>query len=192
MVERLRAKPGSHDIRVTFGDVVTARADSTFRLAYLIHNTITNLTPQDDQVECFRNVPSHLEPGGCPVVEVGVPDVRRLLGETVRAFHVSPTYVAFDQDAAMTAQISYSHHSSWVVGHPFAGESTSPVSVWKDGVGFDPCARGPRLVQHLREVRRTPPCGHHLHDDVICIGSGVHVQVAELLAEISVGQLSPF
>jgi hypothetical protein len=36
----------------------------SFTLAYLVRNTIMNLTTQDAQVECFRNVASHLEPGG--------------------------------------------------------------------------------------------------------------------------------
>ncbi len=84
MVERLRAKPGADNIGVTIGDFATARVDATFR--YLVYNTITNLTTQDEQVECFRNAAAHLEPGGCFVIEVVVPDLQRLPpGETVRA-----------------------------------------------------------------------------------------------------------
>jgi SAM-dependent methyltransferase len=111
MVEELRAKPGAEAIGVTIGDFATTRVGGTFRLAYLVYNTITNLTTQDEQVECFRNVAGHLEPGGCFVIEVGVPDLRRLPpGETVRVFAVSPTYLGFDEYTDMTAQISYSHH----------------------------------------------------------------------------------
>jgi SAM-dependent methyltransferase len=115
MVAQLRAKPGADDIGVTIGDFATVRVGQTFRLAYLVYNTITNLTTQDEQVECFRNVAAHLDPGGCFVIEVGIPDLRRLPpGETVRAFAVSPTYVGFDEYTDMTAQISYSHHYSLV------------------------------------------------------------------------------
>ena len=111
MVDRLRAKPGADDISVTIGDFATTRVQGTFRLAYLVYNTIMNLTSQDEQVACFRNVAAHLEPGGCFVIEVVVPDLRRLPpGETVRAFAVSPTYVGFDEYTDMTAQILYSHH----------------------------------------------------------------------------------
>ena len=112
MAERLLAKAGAEGVDVTIGDFATTRVDGRFRLAYLVYNTIMNLTTQDEQVECFRNVAAHLEPGGCFVIEVVVPDLRRLPpGETVRAFHVSPTYVAFDEYTDMTeAQISYSHH----------------------------------------------------------------------------------
>ena len=92
MVAQLRAKPGAEDIGVTIGDFATTRVGGTFRLAYLVYNTIMNLTTQDEQVECFRNVAAHLEPGGCFVIEVGVPGLQRLPpGETVRAFTVSPT-----------------------------------------------------------------------------------------------------
>ena len=112
MVERFRAKPGSDAVEVTIGDFATTTVEGPFRLAYLVYNTITNVTTQDEQVECFRNAAHHLEPGGCFVIEVAVPDLRRLPpGEVVRAFTVSPTYVAFDEFTDLTAgQISYSHH----------------------------------------------------------------------------------
>jgi SAM-dependent methyltransferase len=110
MVARLRAKPGADDIGVTIGDFATTRVDGTFRLAYLVFNTIMNLTTQDEQVECFRNVAAHLEPGGRFVIEVGVPALQRLPpGETVRAFTVSPTRLGFDE-YDIAAQILFSHH----------------------------------------------------------------------------------
>jgi len=46
MVARLRAKPGGDDIEVTICDFATTRVDRTFRLAYLVFNTIMNLTSQ--------------------------------------------------------------------------------------------------------------------------------------------------
>ena len=62
-------------------------------LAYLVFNTIMNLTTQDAQVACFANAAAHLEPGGCFVIEVGIPDLQRLPpGETVVPFDVSPTH----------------------------------------------------------------------------------------------------
>ncbi len=97
MVARLRAKPGGGDIGVSIGDFATTRAEGTFSLAYLVFNTIMNLITQEAQVACFRNVAAHLEPGGCFVIEVGVPDLRRLPpGQDVVPFHVSPTRWAFD------------------------------------------------------------------------------------------------
>jgi SAM-dependent methyltransferase len=114
MVERLKAKPGADDIGVTIGDFATTKVDGTFRLAYLVYNTIMNLTTQDEQVACFRNVAEHLEPGGRFVIEVGVPALQRLPpGETVRAFTVSPTRLGFDE-YDIAAQGLVSHHY-WVV-----------------------------------------------------------------------------
>ena len=116
MVARLRAKTGAHDIDVTIGDFATTDVGRSFRLVYLVYNTIMNLTTQDEQVQCFRNVAAHLEPGGCFVIEVGIPDLQRLPpGETVRAFTVSPTRLGFDE-YDIAAQILYSHHYSVVDG----------------------------------------------------------------------------
>jgi len=73
MAARLRAKPGGEAIGVTFGDMATTKVGGTFALAYLVFNTIMNLTSQDAQVACFRNAARHLEPGGCFVIECRVP-----------------------------------------------------------------------------------------------------------------------
>jgi SAM-dependent methyltransferase len=110
MVARLRAKPGAEHIGVTIGDFATTTVEGTFSVAYLVFNTIMNLTTQDEQVACFQNVAAHLEPGGCFVIEVGVPELQRLPpGETFRPFHVSATHVGLDEyDVA--AQGLISHH----------------------------------------------------------------------------------
>jgi SAM-dependent methyltransferase len=110
MVSRLRAKPGGEDIPVTIGDFATTTVDGAFSVAYLVFNTIMNLTTQAEQVACFRNVAAHLEPGGCFLIEVGVPDLQRLpAGETVRPFHISETRWGFDEyDLARQGLIS--HH----------------------------------------------------------------------------------
>jgi SAM-dependent methyltransferase len=116
MVARLRAKPGNEEIGVTIGDFATTTVDGTFSVAYLVFNTISNLTTQAAQVACFRNVAAHLEPGGCFVIEVGVPSLQRLPpGETARVFHVSETRWGIDEyDVA--AQGLTSHHFTIVDG----------------------------------------------------------------------------
>jgi SAM-dependent methyltransferase len=114
MVARLRAKPGAEQIEVTIGDFATTTVPRQFSVAYLVFNTIMNLTTQDDQVACFSNVAAHLTPGGCFVIEVSVPDLQRLPpGETVRAFTVSDTRLGFDEyDIASQGLVS---HHYWVV-----------------------------------------------------------------------------
>ena len=73
MVAQLRAKPGGGDIHVEVGDFSTVRVAGSFSVAYVVFNTINNLITQDSQIASFANAASHLEPGGCFVVEVGVP-----------------------------------------------------------------------------------------------------------------------
>jgi SAM-dependent methyltransferase len=110
MVARLQAKPGGEDIGVTIGDFATTTVDGAFSLVYLVFNTIMNLTTQEAQVACFRNAAAHLRPGGCFVIEVGVPDLQRLPpGETIRPFHVSETRLGFDEYDIAT-QAMTSHH----------------------------------------------------------------------------------
>ena len=117
MVARLRAKPGAEQVTVTIGDFATTTVDGRFSVAYLVFNTIMNLTTQDGQVACFQNVAAHLEPGGCFVIEVMVPALQRLPpGETVRPFDVTPTHLGFDEyDVASQGLIS--HHYSVIDGN---------------------------------------------------------------------------
>jgi SAM-dependent methyltransferase len=116
MAARLRAKPGGEEIGVTIGDFATATVDGTFSVAYLVFNTIMNLTTQGEQVACFRNVAAHLEPGGCFVIEVGIPSLRRLPpGETFRAFHVSESHWGFDEFDVASQGLT-SHHFNLVDG----------------------------------------------------------------------------
>ncbi|HEX6325259.1 MAG TPA: class I SAM-dependent methyltransferase [Jiangellaceae bacterium] len=116
MVARLTAKPGGDAIDVAIGDFAMTTVDGTFRLAYLVYNTIMNLTTQDDQVACFQNVAAHLEPGGCFVIEVGVPDLQRLpFGETIRPFAVTPNRLGFDEYDVVNQGL-ISHHYRVVDG----------------------------------------------------------------------------
>ncbi|HZA20822.1 MAG TPA: class I SAM-dependent methyltransferase [Actinomycetota bacterium] len=116
MVKRLREKQDGEDIGVTIGDFATTSVDGSFSVAYLVFNTIHNLTTQAAQVACFRNVAAHLEPGGCFVIEVGVPQIRRVPpGDTLRAFHVSETKWGIDEyDVARQGLTS--HHFEIVDG----------------------------------------------------------------------------
>lgn len=110
MVDRLAAKPGAQDIGVTIGDMATTTVDGQFSLVYLVYNTIGNLTTQEAQVACFRNAAAHLEPGGCFVIEVGVPALQRLPeGERLHLFHWSEDRWGIDEyDVANQGLVS--HH----------------------------------------------------------------------------------
>ena len=97
MVAKLRAKPGNDAIDVAIGDFSTTRVDGQFSLVYLIFNTIFNLKTQDEQVACFANAATHLVPGGHFVIELEVPNLRRLPpGQDVFAFRVDARTMSFD------------------------------------------------------------------------------------------------
>lgn len=111
MVDQLRAKDGGTDIPVTIGDMTTTVIEGSFRLVYLVYNTIGNVGTQDAQVACFTNAAAHLEPGGCFVVEVGVPPLRALPpGQDAHVFSHAPGYVGYDRYTDLVAQQAVSHH----------------------------------------------------------------------------------
>ena len=149
MVEQLRAKPGGAQIPVEIGDFATMRVDGTFSLAYVVFNTINNLTTQDSQVACFENAAAHLERGGTFVVEVGVPNTQPL-----EVFDVSDTHVGVDELDFATQRL-VSHHFSLVDGRwervsmPF--RSVSPAEL-------DLMARiaGMRLRERWSDWNREP------------------------------------
>ena len=110
MVAELRKKPGGAEIPVAIGDYAATRVDGTFSLAYIVFNSLNNNTTQDGQVATFENAAAHLEPGGCFVVEIGVPK-----SQPLTVFDVSDTHVGVDEFDADT-QHSISHHFSLIDG----------------------------------------------------------------------------
>jgi SAM-dependent methyltransferase len=155
MLAQLRAKPGAGDIGVIVGDFATATVDGAFALVYLVRNTITNLTTQDEQVECFRNAAAHLAPGGCFVIENYVPELRRLPpGETVHAFTVTPTHLGFEEyDVA--AQIARSHHY-WVTDGRLETRSTPHRYVWPSELDLMARIAGLTLRERWADWGRDP------------------------------------
>ena len=115
MAERQAAKPGA--VPVTIGDMTTARVPGTFTLVYLVANTIMNVTTQDDQLAVFANAAAHLEAGGCFVVEVEVPQLRRVpRGETGWVFTLDPDHVGIETFDDLVGQVAWSHHWMQVRG----------------------------------------------------------------------------
>jgi hypothetical protein len=74
MVAQLRAKPGGDRIAVTIGDFADVPVLGTYRLIFVVANTMFNLLTQDDQVRCFENVAAHLADDGVFLIEAGSPD----------------------------------------------------------------------------------------------------------------------
>jgi SAM-dependent methyltransferase len=158
MVAQLRAKPGTDDIGVTIGDFATTTVGGTFKLAYLVRNTIMNLTTQDGQVACFQNVAAQLEPGGCFVIEVMVPGLQRLPpGETVRPFTVTPAHLGFDEyDVASQGLIS---HHYWLVDGQLETRSVPFRYVWPSELDLMARLAGMTLRERWSDWTREPFTG---------------------------------
>jgi SAM-dependent methyltransferase len=158
MVAQLRAKPGSEDIVVGIGDFTSTTIRGRFRLAYLVYNTIQNVTSQDDQVECFRNAARHLEPGGFFVIEVEVPQLRRFPpGEKVRVFNASPSRLGFDELDVATQQ-GVSHHH-WIADGQRAVFSMPYRYVWPSELDLMARIAGMRLRERWGDWNREPFTG---------------------------------
>jgi SAM-dependent methyltransferase len=117
MADQLRRKAGADAVRVTIGDMTTTRVSGSFQLVYLVFNTIMNVTTQQEQVAVFANAAAHLDRGGCFVVEVIVPQLRRLPpGEIGRVFELRADHVGIETFDDLVGQVSWSHHWMEVEG----------------------------------------------------------------------------
>lgn len=124
MIGRLRQKVDEATIPVVVGDMATAMATVVeggaapgigaahggYRLVYLVFNTISNLLTQAEQVACFRNAARHLEPGGRFVIELWVPELRKLPpGQQAVVFQSEPGYIGLDTYDVLRQRV-VSHH----------------------------------------------------------------------------------
>ncbi|MFD0312918.1 class I SAM-dependent DNA methyltransferase [Streptomyces flavalbus] len=123
MVERLRAKADEATIPVVIGDMATTTAPGEYTLVYLVYNTISNLLTQEEQVRCFRNAARHLTPGGRFVIELWVPELRKLPpGQTATVWNSEPGYIGLD-----TYDVLHQH----VVSHHFHFDETEQARLFR-------------------------------------------------------------
>jgi SAM-dependent methyltransferase len=116
MIDQLRTKVDEATVPVVEGDMATAHAPGEYALVYLVFNTISNLLTQAEQVACFRNAAAHLGPGGRFVVELGVPDLRRLPpGQQATVFQIEPGCIGLDTYDPLRQHL-VSHHFRFGAG----------------------------------------------------------------------------
>jgi len=116
MIEQLRTKADETAIPVIAGDMATARAPGEYALVYLVFNTISNLLTQREQVACFRNAARHLTAGGRFVIELWVPELRKLPpGQQATVFTAEPGYIGLDTYDVLTQHV-VSHHFRFGAG----------------------------------------------------------------------------
>ena len=149
MVAQLRAKPGGDELPVTIGDFSATKVDGRFSLVYIVFNTINNLTSQEAQAACFANAAAHLEPGGCFVVEVGVPP-----SEPLSVFDLSNTHVGVDEYEPATQRL-VSHHFSLVDGR-WERLSMPFRAVWSGELDLMAQLAGMRLRERWAGWQREP------------------------------------
>jgi SAM-dependent methyltransferase len=155
MVAELRTRPGAGEIGVTVGDFATANVGETFALVYLLRNTITNLTTQEEQVECLRNAAAHLEPGGCFVIENYVPELRRLPpGVTTHVFVATPTHVGVG-DYDFVRQIEVSRHW-WLLDGELRTFSSPHRYLWPGELDLMARMAGMTLRERWSDWHREP------------------------------------
>ncbi|WP_328931129.1 MULTISPECIES: class I SAM-dependent methyltransferase [unclassified Streptomyces] len=123
MVEQLRTKADEATIPVVIGDMTTTVAPGTYRLVYLVYNTISNLLTQAEQVECFRNAARHLTAGGRFVIELWVPELRSLPpGRTATVWQTDRDYIGLD---------TYDVLNQHVVSHHFHFDDTEQAQLYR-------------------------------------------------------------
>ena len=149
MVAQLRAKPGGDELPVTIGDFSATTVDGSFSLVYIVFNTINNLTSHEAQAACFANAAAHLEPGGCFVVEVGVPP-----SEPLSVFDLSDTHVGVDEYEPATQRL-VSHHFSLVDGR-WERLSMPFRAVWPGELDLMAQLAGMRLRERWAGWQREP------------------------------------
>ena len=155
MVARLQAKAGADSVAVTVGDMATTRVPGEFAVAYLVFNTVMNLTTQDAQVDCFRNAAAHLRPGGCFVVEVMVPDLQRLPpGQDAVMWRTDPDGWAFDRYDVVTQEMS-SHYAT-LAGDAWVHRSIPFRYVWPAELDLMARLAGMRLRHRWADWSKAP------------------------------------
>lgn len=155
MVKQLQEQPGASDIKVTIGDFATTKVDGAFTLVYLLRNTITNLTTQDEQVACFRNAAAHLQRGGAFVIENYIPELRRLPpGKTAHVFTATSTHIGLGEYDVAT-QIEVSRHW-WLIDGELETFASPHRYVWPSELDLMARLAGMTLHGRWSDWRRAP------------------------------------
>ncbi len=116
MIDELRTKADERALLVVVGDMATTRAAGEYTLVYLVYNTISNLLTQGEQVACFRNAARHLAPGGRFVIELWVPELRKLPpGQQAIVCQAAAGYIGLDTYNVLDQQV-VSHHFHFTEG----------------------------------------------------------------------------
>lgn len=150
---QLRAKAGAERVATTLGDYTTTTVEGSFSLVYLVWNSLSNVTTQEGQLAAFSNAAAHLRQGGSFVVELFVPQLRRLPpGQRFVPFAVTPEHLGFDEYDVVTQRL-VSHHYSPGRGGQSSGEFRY---AWPSELDLMARFAGMTLVERWGGWRREP------------------------------------
>jgi SAM-dependent methyltransferase len=161
MIAELRRKPDGDNVPVVVGDMATSRAPDagSYALVYLVYNTVSNLLDQSEQIACFENAAAHLRPGGAFVIELEVPQVRRVPpGQSSFAFDVAPEHLGFDT-YDFAAQRLVPHHYSPRPDGRMATFASHHRSVWPAELDLMARIAGMTLRERWGDWSRAPFTG---------------------------------
>ena len=169
MVDQLRTKPGGDQLSVTIGDFADVSVSGTYRLIYVVFNTLFNLLTQDEQIRCFENVAAHLTDDGSFVIETYVPTF---------------LYQLHNNQYVETEAISVDSVRLDVLRHDSATQviEESHVSLTQAGIRFNPVVQRYSWPSELDLMARM--AGLHLkqrfggwHQEPFTSNSQLHVSV---------------
>jgi SAM-dependent methyltransferase len=167
MATELGRKPGADRIPVAIGDMCSTQVDGRFGLVYLVFNTIMNVTTQDEQVALFANAAAHLETGGAFVVEVAVPQLRRVpAGDVARVFTMQHDHLGVETFDDVIGQITWSHHWMQVEGR-LVRHSAPYRYVWPAELDLMARLTGFRLHARWSDWDRRPFTGNDVNQIVV-------------------------
>lgn len=130
MIAQLRTKVDAATLPVILGDMATATVPGAYSLVFLVYNTISNLLTQAEQVACFRNAARHLSPGGRFVVELWVPELRKLPpGQRAVVWRSEAGHIGLDTYDTLRQQV-VSHHFSFSDGQQAELFRSSHRYIW--------------------------------------------------------------
>ena len=127
--------------------------DGSFSLVYLVWNGLSNVTTQEGQAAAFVNAAAHLDSGGSFVLELFVPQLRRLPpGQTFVPFDVTAAHLGFDEYDVVTQRL-VSHHYWPARGKQGSGEFRY---AWPSELDLMARLAGLRLTERCGGWRREP------------------------------------
>ena len=157
MAAQLRAKPGADAVPVTIGDMTTTRVDGLLHASCTWCSTRSRTSPRRmSRCPCSRTRPPTSRPVASFVVELGVPQLRRMpASEVGRVFTLEDDHVGIDTIDDLVGQIQSSHHW-WTLDGRLLRHSAPYRYIWPAELDLMARLAGLRLRHRWADWDRSP------------------------------------